>query len=616
MVKKRIHIEFILILLITFYFSNLVFSQYYGEIVLEKSFERMDFFFVPNYLNPYGLSNFVTTTPGLIDDPLLNLVINPANIYSDSSTKTYFYLDFRNTRIKEGRDQFYYPMPMLDYRESFSYDRIYYPTYYIQTRKALEPVFSGAFLSRPFKSIFKGLFIGLTYQAIFQNEGYYAVPQDIYRSNIGYDYAGNRTLESSDIPITDRYSGTDDMRQMGHFISFYTGYEFSPKLQIGFKANRTFFNRDGSFGSNNFWENASRYEYNSVRYDIRSRKQDYDHWDFSAGINFNLSDRTKWGLHAGYLFGDATQSMNQEDSSLYKSGEIDMGTDWSFYRKTGSTVQDWDHEGQTYYGGMNLNFQLDASKSLVFHYTYHRSTTDIVLSSNVIDTSYSNYRHQWSDGYYHGQWDYALQDIRNGTGEWINKILRFMGALQWQIEKTKKLHIGLNLEYQQREINTDEQVLANRHSRSYYISTYDPDGRTYYNATNEDKNLLWDFKANVVNFQIPIIFTWKVSESIELLFGLNRKMTNWEIDDITLAIFKYREQTTDTITVRKENFGERYTQPRETRSDIQTTMLGGITISPSKLFNVRLLAVPNFTNTYAGTTLREFQWWIGVSLYP
>jgi len=159
-------------------------------------------------------------------------------------------------------------------------------------------------------------------------------------------------------------------------------------------------------------------------------------------------------------------------------------------------------------------------------------------------------------------------------------------------------------------------VLLNRHSRSKYNSSYNPYLQNYFDATKEDKNLLWEFKANVINFQIPIIFTWKITDAVEILIGLNRKMTNWDIDDMTLAIFKYRETTSDTVTTTKTNFGERYTEPSERRSDVQTTMLGGITISPSKFFNVRLLAVPNFTNTYAGTTLKEFQWWIGISLFP
>jgi hypothetical protein len=308
--------------------------------------------------------------------------------------------------------------------------------------------------------------------------------------------------------------------------------------------------------------------------------------------------------------------MSQEDSSSYKTGQINVGDEWSLYEKMGASLQNWAHDGNTFYGGVNLNFSLDPSKSLHFYYNYSNHDADITLSSGVQDSSYSNYRYQWNEEYYHSQWDYALSDIRDGSGDRHNRTHRFMGTLQWQIEKTKKLHIGLNFDFQNRQINTSEHVLSDRHSRSDYVSHYDPDGRYYYNATREDKNLFWEFKAEVINFQTPIIFTWQLSESIEILFGLNRKMTSWKIDDMTLALFNYREETVDTVTTKKTNFGERYTEPSESRTDVQTTMLAGITISPSKLFNVRLLMVPNFTNTYAGTTLREFQWWIGISLYP
>ena len=608
---KKIFLLITLTLLMVIGFQNKGLGQYWGERVLEKSFEQMDFFFTPNYLNPYGLSNFITTTPGLIDDPLLNLIVNPANIYADTSKKSYFYLDFRNSQVKEGRRSNFYPQPYLDYRAAYSNDRIAYPYYYIQTRKALEPVFSGAFLTRPTRRIF----LGISYQAIFQNEGYYSVPQDIYRSNLGYDYAGNKTWESSDVPITDRYSGSDDMRQTGHFATLFAGFDLSSKLQLGFKMNRTMFQRNGSFGSTNFWEHNVQ-TYTSFWSDMRERNQEYDHWDFSAGLNYKLDNRAKIGFHGGYLWGDATQSMNQADSSLYQSGQIDVGTDWSYYQKMGSSIQDWAHDGDTYYGGVNLEVALDPSKSLHFYYTYNKHNADIALNSDVQDSSYSNYRYQWNEDYYHSQWDYALSDIRTGTGDRHNRTHRFMGALQWQIETTKKLHIGFNLDFQKRRINTSEQVLSYRHSRSDYVSHYDPDGRRYYNATREDKNLRWEFKAEVVNFQIPIIFTWQLSPSVEILFGLNRKMTSWKIDDMTLAIFKYREETVDSVTTKKTNFGERYTEPSESRTDVQTTMLAGITISPSKLFNVRLLMVPNFTNTYQGTTLKEFQWWIGINMFP
>lgn len=191
-----------------------------------------------------------------------------------------------------------------------------------------------------------------------------------------------------------------------------------------------------------------------------------------------------------------------------------------------------------------------------------------------------------------------------------------MGALQWQIEGNKNLNFGINVEFQDRKTNTDEHVFSNRHSRSYYISRYYPEGRKYFNSTVEDKNLQWDFRAKVTTVQIPFIFTWQVSNTFELLFGINRKMSSWEIDDVTLALFKYREQTTDTTTVKKTNFGERYTQPNEKRTDVQTSVMAGLTVNPSKLFNIRLLVVPNFRDTYDGSELSDFQWWIGVNLFP
>ncbi len=602
-----------IIILIVFLFQNPAFSQYWGERVLEKSFEQMDFFFMPNYLNPYGLSNLATTTPGLIDHPLLNLIINPANLYSDSSRKTYFYLDFRNSQIKQNKNYSYYPY--LDYRSAYAVDMIYYPSYFIQTRKALEPVFSTALLIRPLRSM-NGLFLGFSYQLIFQNEGYYSVPQDIYRSNIGYDYAGNKVAETSDLPIVDRYKGADDMRQTGHFLSLFSGYEISPHVQFGFRLNRTVFERDGSYGSQNFWENASSYQYFSVWYDMRWRNQDYDHWDLAGGLNFKLSDRTKLGIQGGYLWANADQSYAQDDSSLHKTGQINVGTNWSYYHKQGASDQDWGHDGKTYYTGVNLKHQIDATKALVFYYTYYQQNADITLSSVLNDSSFSSYHSEWDTNYYSGEWDYAVHDVREGKGKRINKSHRFMGALQWEIERNKKLHIGLNVEFLTRRVDTDEHVLLNRHSRSEYNSSYSTYLQNYFDATREDKNLQWEFQADVLNFQIPIIFTWRLSDAVEILLGLNRKMTNWDINDMTLAIFKYRETTSDTIITTKTNFGERYTEPSERRSDVQTTMLAGITISPSKFFNVRLLAVPNFTNTYQGTTLKEFQWWIGISLYP
>ena len=600
-------------LLFIFCITNLSFSQYWRERVLDKSFEQQDFFFKPNYLNPYGLGNFAQTTPGLINDPMLNLIINPANLYSDSTKNTYLYMDFRSIHNVNENKSYAYPLyGYADVRSDYSL----YPFYYPESRKELMPVFSGALLTRLFSKNGRSLFLGLTYQAVMQDEDYYAVPQDIYRSNIGLDYAGNRTADESDIPIVDKYSGDDKMHQLGHFLTFFTGYDLSGKLQLGLKINRTIFDRDGAYGSQNLWDSYYRADYTSYWQNMESRDQKYDHWDVAGGIKFNFNKKVSLGITAGYLWGDVTQNMANVDSSLYSYGEVNSTKEWSLYQKSGGSTKYWYHKGKDYYRGADLSFKIDESKTLKFYYQYNKQDIDITLRANVRDTSYSNYFHEGTNYFYASEHDHALTDIRTGAGNSEVKTQRFMSYLQWQIDENKKINFGLNVEFEDRKTITDENVFSDRHYRGYYRSDYDPVGRKYFESTKEDKTLNWQFGAKVTHIRIPIIFNWKVSKNVELMFGLNRKMSSWEINDMTLALFKYREQTNDSTTVKKTNFGERYTQPTEKRTDIETSVLAGLTISPSKLFNIRLLVMPNFRDSYDGSELSELRWWIGVNLFP
>jgi hypothetical protein len=88
------------------------------------------------------------------------------------------------------------------------------------------------------------------------------------------------------------------------------------------------------------------------------------------------------------------------------------------------------------------------------------------------------------------------------------------------------------------------------------------------------------------------------------------------VDDVTLAVFDYRVRSNQQGTTRNERFGERYTQPQENVSDVRTTLLAGLTVSPSREFNIRFLVVPNFVDTYEGQELSDLQWWVGVNLLP
>jgi hypothetical protein len=183
--------------------------------------------------------------------------------------------------------------------------------------------------------------------------------------------------------------------------------------------------------------------------------------------------------------------------------------------------------------------------------------------------------------------------------------------MQWQIDERLDLTFGVQVDWQKTKTTTGEFVLARM--RSAYQSTQ---GYSYLYGNDESKDLLWTFTAERSSFRIPIMLTIRTSEVFDILLGLNRTMTHFTIDDVTLALFRYRQANDNGTVTRQENFGERYTTPTEKVSDVQTTFLFGLTAAPRRQFQVRFLVVPNFRDTFDGSELSELQWWIGVTLTP
>ena len=590
-----------------FLMRSVVYAQYFNEQVLEKSFEKTDFFFHPSYLNPYGIGGFGDVAPVLLDEPLLNLQLNPAYIVADSFKTQFLYMDFRNSR--DIVDDSYYPgWPCSSYLSS-SY--LPYPFYYTQIRKALEPVFSGAYLLRPFQK-FRDWTVGVTYQIISQDEPYYNVPQDVYQSNIGYDYNGNATAERSDIPIVDRYQGNDEMHQEGHFFSLFTGVRMLPRIDVGLRLSRVLFDRNGTLGSENQWEDNWYYDYRSYRYDEMQRSQEYAHWDISGGLNYTIKKDAVLGITGGYLKGQVDQMFNHQHQYTYDYDQENKENNWSHYYQNGYTDQDWNHDGRTFYGSLNLSTRLTSENTLNLNYKMMHENVDIGLFSNILDTSFSNYNYGDSLWQYEGHYLSKLTDDRTGSGNQEGLRHYLTAAMKMQIQPRTALHFGFQYQHHDVKTKTVENVLAYRFTDNHWEDNYNIE--QYSHLVDEKKALHWDLKINTYTFQIPVVISHRLSKTFELMFGVNRRFTGWEITDQTLALFDYRDKTVNGEREYRENFGERYTQPREKRSDVQTLVLGGLTVIPSPMFNLRLLMVPRWAKTYNGTKLQEFQWWIHFNL--
>jgi hypothetical protein len=598
-----------------FFLTQLSPAQYYGERALERSFEQNEFFFTPAYINPFGMRGLQSVAPGVFRDPLLKLRLNPAYLYHDSLSPNYVYADFRNGREEAQQNIYGYPQPLMygDYTRS-SVSFMPYPQFYVTSRRELEPVFSFALLTRPLPATLPDLSIGATYQLLMQDEKYYEIPQDIYRPSYGADYSGKAMTESRNIPIVDRYAGTDNMHQKGHFGAFYIGYSLTSDLDIGARLGRAVFKRDGSSGSKNMYEYTSWGNSNSVWYSMESREQIYDHWDIGGGMNYRCANGTLLGLSGNYLWGDAVQNLTRFDTSNYSYTDQQSADYWSTSRRYSSTIQHWDHSGKTYTFGLNLDAPMNESRIVHAFYRYQNQKTDILLGSSIIDSSSYSYHYTYDTTYYRSDSRSLLGDVRQGNGTTTVTSHHAMASLEWKMDHSIDLTFGILFESWSSETATDEPVNALYNSFYDYSSN---SGRSQYlDAGSEIKNIEWTFTARRTSVQIPIIFTWKISPAFEILAGLNKDFSTWETDEVTLAVFQERIKTNLSGTTVENNFGERYTQPSESITEQKTTFLAGLTVSPSDEFSARLLISPIEKNQPFGDAKTEYQWWIGVMLRP
>ncbi len=585
-------------------------AQYWGERVLEKGFEQTEFFFAPNHLMPYGIGSFKGTTVGLLGDPLQEIIVNPSRLGLDSTRDAWLYTDFRGAKNVTEKENWVVPayMNLYDVRYAAS-SSVYmpYPRIYLETRRELEPVFSGGAIVRPLPETAPGLYAAATYQYILQDAKYYSVPQNIYRTAAGYDFNGRTVAASETMPIVDKYSGKDNMRQAGHFASVYVRYGAPWGLDLGATLSRAMFHRDGSYGSQNYWDYSG--SSTSLWSNMEARAQSYAAWDLGGGVTYHVNDNVAFGVTAGNLWGDAVQALHATDSSyhLYNSTTYD-----SYYNRSGNGLYQWNHQGTTSYYGADILARTSPAMRMNVYYRHQKSTIDIGLASSVLDTSYSTYANRYNEQPYSSISRSILSDTRSGGGTQHITTDRLMGTLRWQMDDRVELSIGAQLEWYTMEISTSESVVM----ASRYEYRQSQENYNWRSTQDESKDLRWTFASKRSSLQIPVFLTLRASKLLQFMIGINRDMTSWNIDEVTLALFRYRYEDYNGTLTQNSNFGERYTVPAEHVSDVRTTFLAGIGVSPSEKLNLRLLMVPNFREGFDGQELDQLQLWLGLIVTP
>ena len=587
---------------------SLLFAQYWGERTTEQSFEQSELYFKSHFLNTYGIYQFKDVAPGLIDDPFLNLYVNPANFQYSDSGFTLLYLDFRGDRTEEPilqngiyplygiRGGFYYPYIAPD------------PRWLSQTRSEPEPIVSFGLITSPIPEVTNNLVFGFTYQLIHKEEPYYTVPYSIYNSRYGYDsFGGTIGTSFEDVPIEDRYSGADEMSNEGHLYSAYLGYRISDDLSLGFGVNGVMHSRDGKYGDsyNDEFGNTDDYQWNNSS--LQERTQEYNHLDLNLGVNYKITPKLNIGIKAGQLSGEADQKYNSTRSYYSQYNTPNVSDEWSYYFSDALTNQNWKHSGDTKYIGFNFKRKINDFKTLSGYYRYSYSDIDVTTTSAITDTSYNNshYISSW-DPTIRDYWGHSsTSDIRTGNGKRKKYIHQAMINYKWKLTSSTTISAGIYTYRNDTEVEISEPALVRRYSE-YQQDTSGVTRYWHLRELKENKQLEWRYKSKKWSLQIPVILNFNFTEHWGMMLGVNRILESWRIEDQTTAYFKYRERNDDGNVQTETNFGERYTQPTEKISEDYTDIIVGFNVVVAPEFKIRLLIDPEFENEF-----RIAQWWLG-----
>lgn len=584
--------------------SGVAFSQYYGEMTTEQSFESSELFFKSNLLNPFGLSVIQQVSPYTIENPFLKLMQNPADLYCNKKSFL-FYVDFRGEReIAQYYDQVM-PLYSVDYSSRMAYDY----RWMASPQAEPEPFVSLGFL----KYVTDDIMIGGTYQLIKSKSNYYNSPYSYYGWNPYYDGFGIRTMEvSSGAPSIDRYTGNDNLKTSAHLATFCAGYQLSDELSTGLTFSYVTHSRAGEYG------NSTRSYYSSTgnddyAYSTQTAKDhSYSHYDISAGVKYLVNPKTSIGIRAGILSGKAEQLNNAYNDYMYKYNTPNVSSNWNSSFSKSSSIQEYERDGKSLYAGLNIHHGINESTTLLGYYDYRTTNIDLSNSSIINDTS--NYSSRWTSSYNSVVYTYtgtsALSDQRFGSGTSKQHEHKFFGGVRVKITEVSTLSTGIFYQYNSTDVNSSEPVKAYRYSKAISSSSDNSNAHNYEYKLIEDKKLEWTYTQARHSFQVPVVLNFTLSQYWSMSLGINKVMNDWEIKQKTAAHFALRDKTDNGVNNTELNFIENYKSPDESYTEEYTHMFVGFEANIKNMFTLRILIEPELLNTRNEFNLMN-QWWLG-----
>ncbi|WP_069130614.1 hypothetical protein [Rhodohalobacter halophilus] len=493
-----------IVLLLSSVYSTFAQQQYPTDRQYSVPFDNQPFFFQPSQVSPYQMGVFSDVIGQFSDHPLSEINRNPANL-NQLNERSYLYADFKT--LPDETLKSYYSGCVNCITPAW----IITPTE--ENRTIREPFLLAAYFMNPIEN--SGWRLGLTYQLMSMSESFYQI-----RSN-PYTYYDNQLATGSALPSPSPYDGKrDQYRIQGHFPSFYTGYEFSEDLSIGLKVGYNYYSGNGNHVSENFGNISDIAIPPQANEFSRQRDVIYSHWDFSAGINAGLSDRSTVGVSIGYLTG----AFDQKGSEIYNQAyeNYDLNGDDFYY----TNFSDWferggfERNGQTLYATADYTFGRDEN-------SIYRLNYRVSFSDQDFDFGSSGYRFSESENYFEnneGELQFWISEneqstLNSGAGSSELWQHRFSASYSRKLSNNFQLKSGFQINFDlDKESYTDLQQRLNS-NYTYREEDGEPTNDQLYSSDNRTLNITQPANYRFTG-QLPIIFGRSFGQHIYAELGV------------------------------------------------------------------------------------------------
>ncbi|HKI46047.1 MAG TPA: hypothetical protein VKA08_12010 [Balneolales bacterium] len=498
-------------------------AQSFEYYPMQPYFENESFFYHRVELTTQTYGPFSELLPGFgVSSPLNQLAQNPGWLPNLNGHNLYAYAEIRSRNMYKVERQSAYEAP------PFPYTPLLINAFNYRTadghRLDQEPFLSATILGYPFAN--KHLMGGITYQLITSREDYYAYPSNAYPPN-----PMTSDLASTGAAGPTSYFQKNGLKQTGHFLSFYGGYELSNRTMIGLRVGAALFQRDGGYGTQTYHPYSLSLQPVSTAspFDLltEQRSQNYRHLSFDLGGRYAISHKLTGMAHLGYLIGSGNEQLNNTTPYQNLIGRENPGVYYYLSQNITSANDSWDNSGYAFDAGLSLQYDLTTDGVLSLFYEGYASHEGLTPSAGIQTSDYTEIQ---NPGGIPAKLIKTTQtnELHSGNGSenaWSHQIALFYN---WSPTRILTLNFGIQYDHNLRNIHTLE---ASDITGFTLTQTTDTTGRTtttrQTNTQHEEDN--WTNRIHEHAFQIPFVARIRLLSRLDVWGGFDEQVESFRV---------------------------------------------------------------------------------------